>query len=133
MKLPYASIALLALTGTATAQITLLGGGVAPLFVSGLPSPGQTLQISPLPAPFPVVLVGINRVDIPLAPYGPGCPDTLIPSLDILSAVTCSVPIPNNPAVVGFTFYAQGMLGGMGLCNIGFYVQLTQAVRITIQ
>lgn len=115
------------------AQVTSLGGGSAPLFVGGTPQLGQTLQLSPLPAPYPAVLVGLTRVDTPLLSFGAGCPDTLVPSPDLISPVTFSLAIPTTPSVIGFTLYAQGLLGGMGLCNVGFPVQLTSAVRITIQ
>jgi hypothetical protein len=115
------------------AQVVPLGGGVAPLFVAGSPQLGQTLQISPFPAPFPAVIVGLARADMPLAPFGAGCPDTLVPSLDLILPVACSLAIPSTPSMVGFTLYAQGMLGGVGICNVGFPVQLTSAVRITIQ
>jgi hypothetical protein len=123
----------LACAGSLSAQITPLGGGSSPLFVNGTPQPGGTLQISPLPAPAPLVLLGTSRVDIPLASMGAGCNDTLVPALDLVSPTTFSLSIPNDPGVIGFTFYAQGALAGVAPCHLGFYFTLSEAVEITIQ
>ncbi|MEZ6036495.1 MAG: hypothetical protein R3F29_03370 [Planctomycetota bacterium] len=121
--------------GAASAQITPLGAGTAPLFVTGSPQPGHSLDISPFVAPFPFVIIGVSRVDIELSTLWTFCQETLVPALDIVVPVSMHIDIPNTPSVVGYTFYAQGLMGGVGTCFVEpfFYAQLTEAVQITIQ
>ena len=118
--------------GAATAQITPLGGGNAPLFVSGTAQIGTTLQISPFLAPAPIVLLGLTRLDIPLTAFGAGCQDVLVPSLDVTSPVTYVFDVPADPGLIGASFYAQGLLAGVAPCFAGFPFTLTEAVQITI-
>lgn len=126
-------LGVLAAAASATAQVTTLGGGTAPLFVSGDGALGSTVQISPLPAPFPVVILGLSRVDVPLQPLGAGCPDIQIPNVDATGAIAYTIVLPNNPALLGGTIYAQGVLLGIAPCFLfGTYFRLTEAVQITI-
>lgn len=124
----------LALAAPARAQVTRLGGGSAPLFVLGTPTLGSTLVISPLPAPLPLVVLGLTRVDLPLASLGAVCGDVLIPSLDYSNYISYSLPIPNDPAFLGVRVYAQGALVGVAPCQVfGLYVAMTEAVEIRVQ
>ncbi|MCB9878188.1 MAG: hypothetical protein H6835_11370 [Planctomycetes bacterium] len=135
MKLACTLVGALLCAGTVTAQITPLGAGTAPLFVSGSPQPGHSLDISPFLAPWPFVIAGTTRVDVQLSSMWQLCQETLVPALDIVMPVTMHLDIPNSPSVVGFTFYAQGLMVGVGTCFVDsyFYAQLTEAVQITIQ
>jgi hypothetical protein len=132
MKTTTLACALL-LTTAASAQITPLGGGTSPLFVSGTPTIGSTLQISPLIAPLPAVVLGLTRADVPMTSIGANCSSVLVPDLDLITLVTYQVSIPNDPMLVDFTFYAQGVLFGAGLCQLDFYFGLSNAVEIKIQ
>ncbi|MCA8951179.1 MAG: hypothetical protein KDE27_16855 [Planctomycetes bacterium] len=133
MRLPFLVGSLLCVA-SASAQITPLGGGVSPLFVSGSPTRGSTLQISPLPSTYPAVFLGITRGNLSMTAVGAGCGDVLIPQADIFSPVTLALAIPNDPNLVGFPIYAQGVLGGVPPCFLaGVYFQLTQAIEIRIQ
>jgi len=125
--------ATLLLASAATAQITQLGGGSSPLFFSGQPTLGSTLQISPLIAPLPAIIVGTGRQDLAVNSIGAGCNHVLVPTLDVLTPITYSLAIPNDANLVGFTFYAQGVLFGAGTCQLDFFFGLSNAVQIQIQ
>ncbi|MGE3175403.1 MAG: hypothetical protein AB7O97_22450 [Planctomycetota bacterium] len=134
MRTRFVVAAALALAAPASAQVTRLGGGTAPLFVSGSPTLGGTLSISPLFAPLPLVILGLSRVDLPLASLGASCPDVLIPNLDFSNYLNYTLPIPNDPVFVGATVYAQGAMVGVAPCRVfGVYVAMTEAVEIRVQ
>ncbi len=121
------------LSKPSTVQRFTAGCGTVDLKVAGNGEVGTDVRTTVVNASvFPLIVYGTSQLGVPI---DSGCSCLLGETLDIvLAAAVNTIPIPNNPAIVGFTLYTQGAdLFAPGACQSPLPVALTDYFSFTVQ